>query len=129
LHYAETLKAWRARFMARRDEAVALYDERFARMWEFYLASCEACFRWDGLFVFQIQLAKRLDAVPVTRDYIFETEQAMTEAEEKCFRDPHKEPARVDPPRPEIVRQTEVARQDDAAAQSNNIKQDVKQVG
>jgi cyclopropane-fatty-acyl-phospholipid synthase len=83
LHYAETLKAWRERFMARRAEAVALYDERFARMWEFYLASCEACFRWDGLFVFQIQLAKRLDAVPVTRDYIYDTERAMTEAEEK----------------------------------------------
>jgi len=83
LHYAETLRAWRNRFMARRDEVFALYDERFARMWEFYLASCEACFRWDGLFVFQIQLAKRLDTVPVTRDYMFETERAMTDAEEK----------------------------------------------
>ena len=83
LHYAETLRVWRQRFMARRAEAVALYDERFARMWEFYLASCEACFRYDGLFVFQIQLAKRLDATPVTRDYISEAERAMTEAEER----------------------------------------------
>lgn len=83
IHYAETLRAWRERFMARRAEAVALYDERFARMWEFYLASCEACFRWDGLFVFQIQLAHRLDAVPVTRDYMFDAERAMNEAEEK----------------------------------------------
>ena len=45
LHYAETLKAWRERFMARREEAVRLYDERFARMWEFYLACCEMAFR------------------------------------------------------------------------------------
>jgi hypothetical protein len=69
--------------MARRAEAVALYDERFARMWEFYLAACEACFRWDGLFVFQIQLAHTLDAVPVTRDYMFDAERAMTDAEER----------------------------------------------
>ena len=70
LHYAETLKAWRERFLARRDEAVACYDERFCRMWEFYLAACEVGFRYGGLMVFQIQIAKRLDAVPLTRDYI-----------------------------------------------------------
>jgi len=70
LHYAETLKAWRERFLARRDEAKALYDERFCRMWEFYLAACECAFRHCGLMVFQIQLAKRQEAVPVTRDYI-----------------------------------------------------------
>jgi cyclopropane-fatty-acyl-phospholipid synthase len=83
LHYAETLRAWRTRFMARRAEAVALYDERFALMWEFYLAACEAYFRWDTLFVFQIQLAKRLDAAPVTRDYMVDAERAMADAEEK----------------------------------------------
>ncbi len=70
LHYAETLRAWRHRFMARWDEAAALYDARFCRMWEFYLASCEAGFRHNRLVVFQIQLAHQLDAVPVTRDYI-----------------------------------------------------------
>ena len=79
LHYAETLKAWRGRFMARRDEAAALYDERFCRMWEFYLASCEAGFRYNHLVVFQIQLAHRLDAVPVTRDYIEASKQHLAD--------------------------------------------------
>ena len=70
LHYAETLRAWRERFLARRDEAAVLYDERFCWMWEFYLAACEAGFRHNRLVVFQIQLAHRLDAVPTTRNYI-----------------------------------------------------------
>src|SRR5882762_245176 len=70
LHYAETLKAWRERFMARREEAVRLYDERFARMWEFYLAAAEMSFRKQGLMNFQIQFAKRQGVVPMTRDYI-----------------------------------------------------------
>lgn len=70
LHYAQTLKAWRERFLARRGAAVAMYDERFARMWEFYLAASEASFRYDGLVVFQLQLAKRLDTLPMTRDYM-----------------------------------------------------------
>jgi cyclopropane-fatty-acyl-phospholipid synthase len=75
LHYAETLRLWRDRFKARREEAVRLYDERFYRMWEFYLAACEMSFRYDGLMVFQIQLAKRIGAVPLTRDYISAYEQ------------------------------------------------------
>ena len=79
LHYADTLKAWRDRFMARRDEAVALYDARFCRMWEFYLASCEAGFRHNHLVVFQIQLAHRLDAVPMTRGYIEATKQHLSD--------------------------------------------------
>tara|TARA_R110002167_G_scaffold26492_5_gene91232 strand:+ start:288 stop:1448 length:1161 start_codon:yes stop_codon:yes gene_type:complete len=70
LHYAETLRLWRERFLARRDEAVALYDERFCRMWEFYLASSEVGFRDLGHMVFQIQLSKRQDAVPLTRAYL-----------------------------------------------------------
>ena len=78
LHYAETLKAWRARFMARRDEVAEIYDERFCRMWEFYLAACEAGFRHNGLAVFQIQLAHLLDAVPLIRDYMTEAEVALT---------------------------------------------------
>ncbi len=77
LHYALTLKAWRERFVSRRAEAVAIYDERFCRMWEFYLAGFEAAFRHGGLMVFQIQLAKRLDAVPLTRDYIAHREAAL----------------------------------------------------
>ena len=70
LHYAETLKAWRERFMARREEAVRLYDERFARMWEFYLACSEMSFRKQNMMNFQIQLTKRQGVVPMTRDYI-----------------------------------------------------------
>ena len=70
LHYAETLRHWRQRFAANRDRARALYDERFCRMWEFYLAASEASFRHMGNVVFQLQLAKRQDAVPLTRDYV-----------------------------------------------------------
>jgi cyclopropane-fatty-acyl-phospholipid synthase len=70
LHYAETLKAWRERFMARREEAVRLYDERFARMWEFYLAASEMSFRRQNMMNFQLQLTKRQGVVPMTRDYI-----------------------------------------------------------
>jgi cyclopropane-fatty-acyl-phospholipid synthase len=77
LHYAETLKAWRERFMARREEAVRLYDERFARMWEFYLASSEMSFRKQNLMNFQIQLAKRQGVVPMTRDYIAREEAKL----------------------------------------------------
>ena len=77
LHYAETLKAWRERFMARREEAVRLYDERFARMWEFYLASSEMAFRKQDLMNFQIQLAKRQGVVPMTRDYITHEEAKL----------------------------------------------------
>jgi cyclopropane-fatty-acyl-phospholipid synthase len=70
LHYAETLRAWRARFAARRDEAARMYDERFCRMWEFYLAASEISFRYAGHMVFQLQLTKQVDAVPLTRDYL-----------------------------------------------------------
>ncbi|MBY6241861.1 class I SAM-dependent methyltransferase [Methylosinus sp. Sm6] len=70
LHYAETLRAWRARFAANRARIADLYDERFCRMWEFYLASCEAGFRHSGLVNFQLQLSKSIDAAPITRDYL-----------------------------------------------------------
>ncbi len=80
LHYAETLKAWRERFMSRRSEAVALKGEEFCRMWEFYLAGSEGAFRHQGMMVFQAQLVKRIDALPITRDYIFETEQRLRRA-------------------------------------------------
>jgi len=77
LHYAETLRAWRERFLARRAEIAVLYDERFCRMWEYYLASSEASFRFGANTVFQIQLAKRQDVVPLTRDYL---ELALTQS-------------------------------------------------
>jgi len=76
LHYAETLLAWQRRFKANRDRIATLYDERFCRMWEFYLAGSEMTFRHAGHVVFQIQMAKRQDAVPLTRDYITAFEQA-----------------------------------------------------
>ena len=75
LHYAETLKAWRLRFSTNRKRVVELYDERFCRMWEFYLAGSEAAFRHSGLVNFQIQLSKRIDIVPLTRDYILDWEK------------------------------------------------------
>ena len=81
LHYADTLRAWRERFMARREEAAELYDERFCRMWEFYLAGSETAFRVDGHMVFQIQLAKRQEAVPLTRDYVTEREAELRSRE------------------------------------------------
>ena len=77
LHYAETLKEWRRRFKAHWAEAAALYDERFCRMWEFYLAGSEMGFRHEGLVVFQVQLVKNVDALPITRDYMIEAERTM----------------------------------------------------
>jgi cyclopropane-fatty-acyl-phospholipid synthase len=81
LHYAETLSAWRQRFHARREEVLALYDERFFRMWDFYLAGSEMSFRHNGMMVVQIQIAKCHDAVPLTRDYIAAHEKALRAAE------------------------------------------------
>jgi cyclopropane-fatty-acyl-phospholipid synthase len=79
LHYAETLRAWSERFAANRGKVAALYDERFCRMWEFYLAGAELSFRNEGQMVFQMQMARRQDAVPLRRDYIHEWERS-TEA-------------------------------------------------
>ena len=86
LHYAETLRHWRERFMANRDKAVEIYDERFARMWEFYLAGSEAAFRWQDMMVFQIQLARRNDTLPLTRDYIAANERALEKREAEAAR-------------------------------------------
>jgi cyclopropane-fatty-acyl-phospholipid synthase len=77
LHYAETLKAWRDRFLAHRDAVARLYDARFVRMWEFYLACSETAFRRHDMMVFQIQLARRQGVVPITRDYIMHAEARL----------------------------------------------------
>lgn len=74
LHYAYTLEHWYARTRAAHDEIIKLYDERFYRMWLFYLAGCICAFRHDGHVNFQIQLAKRRDTLPLTRDYMAEVE-------------------------------------------------------
>jgi cyclopropane-fatty-acyl-phospholipid synthase len=70
LHYAETLRHWRRRFLANMDAVLQDYDERFCRMWEFYLAGSEIAFRHFGMMVFQLQMAHSQEAVPLTRDYV-----------------------------------------------------------
>jgi cyclopropane-fatty-acyl-phospholipid synthase len=85
-HYADTLKEWRSRFMANRDQALALYDERFCRMWECYLAMSEAAFRFLDVVVYQIQLTHRNDVVPITRSYVGEREAILQAREEAVGR-------------------------------------------
>ena len=77
LHYAETLRHWRKRFLANREEIKKLagYDDRFCRMWEFYLAGCEVAFRYMNQMVFQMQITRRQDATPLTRDYMVDAER------------------------------------------------------
>jgi len=77
LHYADTLKAWRARFLAHREQIERIYDDRFVRMFEFYLAASEMAFREQNMMVFQIQLAHRQGVVPTVRNYIAETEAKL----------------------------------------------------
>jgi cyclopropane-fatty-acyl-phospholipid synthase len=78
LHYAKTIREWRRRFAANRERVKQLYDERFCRMWEFYLAGSEVAFRHQGHMNFQIQLAKRQDAIPLTRDYMVDWEREFS---------------------------------------------------
>lgn len=75
LHYANTLKLWREKFLSQRSAAAKVYDERFCRMWEFYLVVSEMSFRYGGFMIFQTQLAAGIDNVPLTRDYLFEAER------------------------------------------------------
>ncbi len=84
LHYAETLRAWRERFLAHREQVAVLYDERFCRVWEFYLASSEAAFRAGMLMNFQMQIARTQDALPLTRNYMNDAEEALREAERRA---------------------------------------------
>lgn len=81
MHYAHTLREWRKRFVANRAEAIALYDEKFFRMWEFYLAGSEMAFTHENFHVFQLQLAKRSGVVPDNRDYIARNEERLKEFE------------------------------------------------
>ncbi|ETR74889.1 cyclopropane-fatty-acyl-phospholipid synthase [Afipia sp. P52-10] len=83
LHYAETLKAWRERFLARREEAERLYNDKFVRMWEFYLAASEMSFRKQAMMNVQIQITKRQGIVPMTRDYIADAENRLRRAEQR----------------------------------------------
>ena len=71
MHYAHTLRNWKERFLSKKDIVLNMFDEKFFRMWEFYLASCEMAFKWGDQVVFQLQLAKDNSSVPNTRDYIY----------------------------------------------------------
>jgi cyclopropane-fatty-acyl-phospholipid synthase len=84
LHYADTLRAWRRRFQQHRERIKALYDERFCRMWEMYLVGSEIAFRQGGHLNFQMQLAKTVDTVPLTRDYMFDWERTHAAADDRA---------------------------------------------
>ena len=71
MHYSHTLRHWRERFVGKKDRILEIFDEKFFRMWEFYLSSCEMTFKWGDHVVFQFQLTKKLTSVPTTRDYIY----------------------------------------------------------
>ena len=71
IHYAHTLRHWKERFVQNREKVLGMFDEQFFRMYEFYLTSCEAAFKFGDQVVYQIQLSKELDTVPSTRDYIY----------------------------------------------------------
>jgi cyclopropane-fatty-acyl-phospholipid synthase len=90
LHYADTLKNWRDRFLAHRDDVLRLYDQRFLRMWEFYLAASEMTFREQAMMVTQIQITKRQGVVPRTRDYI-----GREEARLRALEGGHRPPLRL----------------------------------
>jgi cyclopropane-fatty-acyl-phospholipid synthase len=84
LHYAETLRAWRTRFERYKDRVRAIYDERFCRMWEMYLVGSEVAFRRQDMMVFQMQLTKAVDSVPLTRDYMSDWERAHMAASDRA---------------------------------------------
>jgi cyclopropane-fatty-acyl-phospholipid synthase len=81
-HYAHTLEEWYYRTVAHREEITALYDERFYRMWEFYLVGAEAAFRYGGMVNWQLQYVKKRDAIPMTRDYMYEEAERLRALEE-----------------------------------------------
>ncbi len=85
LHYAETLRHWRQRFLSHWDAAVALKGEPFARMWEFYLAGSETAFRYQNMMVFQLQLTRRVGTLPLTREYMVEEERRMKARDAGAF--------------------------------------------
>ena len=71
LHYSHTLRHWKERFLLNKDKVVDMFDDKFFRMWEFYLTSCEIAFKWGDQVVYQFQLTKNYTSIPVTRDYIY----------------------------------------------------------
>tara|TARA_Y100001960_G_C14698521_1_gene840337 strand:+ start:215 stop:1429 length:1215 start_codon:yes stop_codon:yes gene_type:complete len=79
LHYAKTLRLWRKKFIKQWDDIAKIYDQKFCRMWEIYLALCEVGFRNLGLVVFQIQITKTMDVLPLTRDYMMDSDRVYKE--------------------------------------------------
>lgn len=87
LHYAETLRQWRDRFLQNRQRAIDLYDERFARMWEFYLAAAECSFRYQGLVIHQVQIVRDQAALPIVRDYMQVAENDLRQRDNDSAQD------------------------------------------
>lgn len=105
LHYAKTLDAWDERFQARRAEIAAMFDERFCRMWEFYLQLCETAFRERTLVVFQMQIAKHIGALPITRDYMYPAAAAVVDQQPVAAAEPaarKRQPRRMPHPAAEM---------------------------
>ena len=71
MHYSHTLRNWKERFLNNKSKVLSMFDEKFFRMWEFYLTSCEMSFKWGDQVVFQFQLTKDFTSAPITRDYIY----------------------------------------------------------
>jgi len=72
MHYSHTLRHWKQRFLQNKDQVISMFDEKFFRMWEFYLTSCEIAFKWGDQVVYQFQLTKDYKSIPTTRDYIYQ---------------------------------------------------------
>ena len=72
LHYSLTLRHWKERFLSNKNKVISMFDEKFFRMWEFYLTSCEIAFKYGDQVVYQFQLAKNYTSTPTTRDYIYQ---------------------------------------------------------
>jgi cyclopropane-fatty-acyl-phospholipid synthase len=86
LHYAKTLNHWHRRFEANREKIAAMYDERFCRMFEFYLISAETMFTTGSQLVFHMQLARKRDAAPIVRDYITDVQREYRAKEAEKLR-------------------------------------------
>ena len=71
LHYSHTLKYWKENCIKNKEQIIKMFDARFFRMWEFYLASCESAFKWGDQVVYQFQLTKNYTSTPTTRKYIY----------------------------------------------------------
>ena len=72
LHYSHTLRHWKENCIKNKEQIVQMFDEKFCRMWEFYLAGCEIAFKWGDQVVYQFQLTKNYTSTPSTRDYIYQ---------------------------------------------------------